>query len=493
MVLRGAAGAALTLPLLDDIPRAHAQAKSADAGAAGPAGPIKRCIILYSPNGGINEGATKVASHKSTGSGATFTPGPVYQPLVTDGHKNDLTIIHGLDMGVAMLATAFGDAHGLGIGCMLTGTELAQGTMFQAGMGGPGSGWPGGISVDQFIASKMPLRPRTSVDFAIKRMAGSLWSRMSYGGPNGQTVDPFDDPSVAFDTLFANVGMSTSAIDRQNLRRKSVLDEVNSELGALMGFLSGRDKDKLNTHLTLLRQIEMQLTVSNVSTCTAPMRPVLTASPPVLYNASGMEVQQPPTCTGTMCTGPDIDVPQRNDLARKMILAAMACDMTRVGTIMMGPSRSDIFLTWLKNVNVAGKIESHHDLSHEGDNNTAAAQQLVIINQWYAQQVSEMIKLLKATPEGNGTMFDNTVIFWTNELGVGNGHTHTNIPYMLAGNAGGYFKTGQAVTIPSDSAHVTNAHNRLLLSLIHSMGFTDVTAFGDPKYCAAGPIAEIKA
>ncbi|HEV3193100.1 MAG TPA: DUF1552 domain-containing protein, partial [Polyangiaceae bacterium] len=238
MVLRGAAGAACALPLFDDIPRAHAQAKTADAGAAAT-GPIKRLLIMYSPNGGINEAVTKVASHESTGSGATFTPGPVYDPLVADGHKSDLTIVHGLDMGVAMLANAYGDAHGLGIGCMLTGTELAQGTMFQAGMGGPGSGWPGGISVDQFIAQKMPLRPRASIDFAIKRMSGSIWSRMSYAGANGQTVEPFDDPSVAFDSLFANVGMSTSAIDRQNRRRKSVLDEVNSELAALMGSLSG--------------------------------------------------------------------------------------------------------------------------------------------------------------------------------------------------------------------------------------------------------------
>jgi hypothetical protein len=368
---------------------------------------------------------------------------------------------------------------------MLTGTELAQGTMFQAGMGGPGSGWPGGVSVDQFISSKMPVRPRASVDFAIKRMSGSIWSRMSFTGPNGQTVEPFDDPSVGFDSLFANVGMSTSAVDRQNRRRKSVLDRVNGELSALMPSLSGRDKDKVNTHLTMLRQIEMQLTATPVSACTAPARPTRTASAPVLYNASGMEVQQSPAA--------DVDVPQRNDLARKMILASMACDMTRVGTIMMAPSRSDIFLTWVKNMLPAGKTESHHDLSHEGDTNTVAAQQLVIINQWYAQQVSEMIKLLKAVPEGNGTMFDNTVIFWTNELGVGNAHTHTNIPYMLAGSAGGYFKTGQAVTIPNDGAHIGNAHNRLLLSLVHSMGFTDVTAFGDPKYCAAGPIAQIKA
>ena len=85
MVLRGAAGAAFTLPLLDDIPRAHAQGMDAGAPAGGP---IKRLIIMYSPNGGINESGTGVASHKSTGSGATFMPGPVYAPLVADGFND---------------------------------------------------------------------------------------------------------------------------------------------------------------------------------------------------------------------------------------------------------------------------------------------------------------------------------------------------------------------------------------------------------------------
>jgi hypothetical protein len=131
MVLRGAAGAALALPLLDGIPRAHAQANSGDAGAgdagapAGKGGP-KRLIVMYSPNGTIP------SAFASTGSGATFTPGAIFDPLVKAGHKNDLTVVHNLDMSVAMDGPG-GDAHGLGIGCMLTGLELAAGNMFMAG------------------------------------------------------------------------------------------------------------------------------------------------------------------------------------------------------------------------------------------------------------------------------------------------------------------------------------------------------------------------
>jgi len=460
MFLRGATGAAIALPLLNDIPGARAQA----------AAPIKRLIVMFSPNGTIP------SAWASTGQGASFAPGPIFNDLVAAGHKNDLIIFQGLDMS-ACLDGPGGDAHGLGIGCMLTGTELAAGNLFEAGMGGAGSGWPGGISVDQLIASKLPQRPHLSVDFTIKRMSGSIWSRMSYTGAGGQVVEPFDDPSVAFNTLFANVGDSASTTARRNSRRKSVLDGVTGELTALSASLSGSDKAKVESHLTQIRQIETQLQVSMpMNVCTKPPAPALTASAPIIYNASGMETKQDPSA--------DNDVPMRHDLVRKMLLASMACDMTRVGTIMMAPSRSDIFLSWI----AGGVTESHHDYSHEGDTNTTAQQRLVAINQWYAKQVAEMITLLKGVKEGAGTMWDNTVLLWANELGVGNAHSHTQIPLMLAGNAGGFFKTGQAIKMPSGTPH-----NRLLLSLIHGMGLTDVKTFGTAKFCADGPLTEIQA
>jgi hypothetical protein len=478
MVLRGATGA-LALPLLNDIPRAHAQSKTVDAGApqgpAAPRGGPKRLIVMFSPNGTIP------SAWMSTGSGATFTPGPILSPLVADGHKNDLTLVHNLDISAAGDGPG-GDAHGLGIGCLLTGIELQAGMQFLAGCGIPGqfcgaSGWPSGGSVDQYIAKRLPQTQRLSLDFAIKRMPASIWSRAFYSGGNGLTVEPFDDPTVAFNSLFANVGVGASTVALQTSRRKSVLDEVNRELQALSASLSGQDKFKIDAHLTLLRQIEMQLSVMNVASgCAKPPAPTIGASATVVANASGMEVHTDPTV--------DMDVPLRNTLAQQMLVAAMACDMARVGTIMMAPSRSDIFLTWVPG---AGG-ESHHDLSHEPDSNAAAAQKLILIDQWYAKQVSQVITALKAVPENGGTMFDNTALLWCNELGIGNNHSHTNIPVMLAGSAGGYFKTGQAVTMPAGTPQ-----NRLLLSLCHAMGLTDVTTFGNPKFCTAGPIAEIKA
>jgi hypothetical protein len=464
MFLHGATGGAMALPLLSDIHSAEAQAVPFP----------KRLIVVFTPNGTIP------SAWASTGSGATFKPGSILTPIVTAGHQNDMIVVHGLD-GKASMDGPGGDAHGMAIGCLLTGIEVLPGSQFLAGCGVAGqfcgsSGWPGGLSVDQFIAKRIGTMTKfPSLDFAIKRMSGSIWSRMSYSEV-GVPVTPMDDPAVAFDRIFADVGTDTNVLARQSARRKSVLDAITGRYGKLSATLSAVDKQKVDAHLTALRDIESRLSAggdvgtAGGGTCAKPARPTLPASADVMYNSSGMEVANPAA---------DVDTPMRNELARNLLVSALACDLTRVGTLMLAPSRSDIFPSWL------GINNSHHDLSHDPDSNTASQQKLVQINTWYATQVAALVTALKSVKEGSGTMFDNTVVFWCNELGVGNNHSHLQLPLVILGK-GGYFKTGQAVTMPAGTAH-----NRILLSLCHAMGMTDVKAFGNPKFCTDGPIKEI--
>jgi hypothetical protein len=466
--IRGASGAALALPLLNDVPRALAQAAAA---------PPKRLIVVFSPNGTIP------SAWASTGSGASFKPGTIQQPFVTAGHQNDIVVVHGLD-NLPTTDGAGGDAHGLGIGCLLTGIELQQGSQFLAGCGVPGqfcgsSGWPNGMSVDQLIASKVGKTTQfLSLDFSVKRMSGSLWSRMSYSDVN-VPVTPMDDPSVAFDRIFANVGASASALQVQAARRKSVLDAIMPRYSSLASKLSAGDKDKVNTHLAALSDLESRLANTQTTMpgasgeCLKPARPTLTASAEVMYNSSGMEVEN---------SANDVDVPMRNQLIRDLVVAALACDLSRVATMMLAPSRSDIFFNFI------GINNSHHDLSHDPDTNTASQGKLVQINQWYATQVAALVTSLKGVKEGAGTMFDNTIVFWCNELGIGNVHSHTKMPLLIAAGKNTGFQTGQAVTMPDGTPH-----NRLLLNLINAMGVTGVTSFGNAKFCSAGPLKEIVA
>src|SRR5690606_29994710 len=115
-----------------------------------------------------------------------------------------------------------------------------------------------------------------------------------------------------------------------------------------------------------------------------------------------------------------------------LLVMAFACDLTRASTFMWNGSTSGQTFPWL-DIN-----DGHHDLSHEGDSNGAAQNKLIQINAWYAEQFAYFVDRLAQIPEGDGTMLDNTIIVWANELGKGNSHTHTKIPFVMAGgrNAG---------------------------------------------------------
>jgi hypothetical protein len=93
-----------------------------------------------------------------------------------------------------------------------------------------------------------------------------------------------------------------------------------------------------------------------------------------------------------------------------------------------------------------------------------------------------LAKRLAETPEpgGNGTLLDNTLLMWTNELGKGNSHTLDNIPFVLVGG-GLDFRMGRSLKFNGVP------HNRLLLSLAHGMGH-EIDTFGNPDYCGDGPL-----
>ena len=96
---------------------------------------------------------------------------------------------------------------------------------------------------------------------------------------------------------------------------------------------------------------------------------------------------------------------------------ALACDITRVASMQWSRAVSQTRFTWLD------ITEGHHDLSHRPDSDPGAVGALTNINTWYARQFAGLIARLKATPDGaGGTLFDNTLLLWCNELAKGNTH-----------------------------------------------------------------------
>jgi hypothetical protein len=129
--------------------------------------------------------------------------------------------------------------------------------------------------------------------------------------------------------------------------------------------------------------------------------------------------------------------------------------------------------------------EEHHELSHAGDEDAAAREKLITINAWHAEQLKYLLDGLAMSEEPDGTsLLDNTLVLWGNELGAGNSHSYTNIPWLLAGGAGGALRMGRYLQFED------RPHNDLLVSVCNAMGLADTTTFGIPGVCT-GPLPNL--
>lgn len=117
-------------------------------------------------------------------------------------------------------------------------------------------------------------------------------------------------------------------------------------------------------------------------------------------------------------------MPVIGKLQMDLLAMALACDMTRVASIMWANSATNKPTPWL---NIP---EGHHEVAHRGDDDMDAREKLTLINTWYAEQFAYLIAKLKSMPEGEGSVLDNTLLIWVNEHQKGNDHDRDQIPLM---------------------------------------------------------------
>ena len=124
------------------------------------------------------------------------------------------------------------------------------------------------------------------------------------------------------------------------------------------------------------------------------------------------------------------NIPRISKMQIDLMVNSFAADFARVATLQFTNSVGGARMRWL------GVNEGHHELSHEPDSDDKAQDKLTKINNWFCEQLAYLAKRLAETPEpgGSGSLLDNTLIVWTNELGKGNSHTLDNIPFVLVGN-----------------------------------------------------------
>ena len=160
-----------------------------------------------------------------------------------------------------------------------------------------------------------------------------------------------------------------------------------------------------------------------------------------------------------------------------LLVNSLANNMARVATLQYMRSVGQARMKWL------GIEEGHHGLSHEPDADTSAQEKLEKINTWFCGELAYLAKRLADTPEPGGvggSMLDNTLLVWTNELGKGNSHTLNDIPVVLVGGGCG-FKMGRSLQLDQ----VT--HNRLWMAIAKGMGHEKQT-FGTAALCEGGAL-----
>jgi hypothetical protein len=149
---------------------------------------------------------------------------------------------------------------------------------------------------------------------------------------------------------------------------------------------------------------------------------------------------------------------------------------------------------WL-DLQFAGTVEHHmltHNESEEVSEEAAMldAEQVAIVREdltkvhhWFSGQFAYLLDKLKSMPEGDGTVLSNSLVFWTNELGEGGEHTYTNIPYVIAGQAGGQLATGRYLDYLGDAqpGYGGPSNNNLFVSFQKLFGI-DEDAFGDADF-----------
>jgi hypothetical protein len=248
-------------------------------------------------------------------------------------------------------------------------------------------------------------------------------------------------PRLVFERLFGEGG--TLAERRAALKsRASLLDGFNDDIARLKGEVGTADRARVDQYLDSIREVERQI-----------QRAEAAATDNLL---------------------PDLDrpvgVPQSfGDHAKLMFdlqLLAFQADITRVITFQMTRELSN------RTYPEIGVPDPHHPTSHHGGDPEKLAK-IAKINTFHVALFAEFLQKLKATPEGDGTLLDNTVYLYGSGMGNPSLHDHVNLPILVAGGAATGMKGGRHIRYENGTS-LGNLH----LTLLDRVG-VHLDTFGD--------------
>jgi hypothetical protein len=428
-LLRGA-GTALSLPLLDAMFPALTPLAKADAL------PRMRFGAVYFPNGAIMQQFTP----KQFGEGFEFPT--ILKPF--EPFRSSLAVITNLTRSHP--GSQVGD-HAVSAAGFLTGV------------------WPkrteaedvlANTTIDQIVAKQIGQdTPLPSLELATEDFTGyvgccspgfscAYMNTICWSAP-GTPLPMETNPRSVFERLFGEPGNA----QQRSLRlrnQKSVLDSIAEDARDLGQGLGARDRVRLSEYLDNIRELERRIEQ--------------------IQTRNDGEVSAPDAPIGT----PD-SFEEHVGLMFDLAAAAFASDTTRVFTFMMSRELSQ------RTYPQIGVTEQHHSVSHHLNKPDKMAQ-VVKINSYYVRLYAKFLEKLRATPDGDGSVLDHSLLVYGAGMGDSNGHASDPLPMVLTG--GGVGKGDRHVELPVRTPvgnlwrNVAGKFGRPVEQFGDSTGITDV-------------------
>jgi len=462
-LLRGAGSVAIGLPFLSAMlppGRSHADESTPT-----------RLIVFFSPGG------TLLDQWRPTGSESTFTLQPMMSSLAP--FQDRLVFLDGVDMSITRIGN--GHPHSRGMAGVLTGEQLLPGNL---NTNGGNAGFAAGASIDQVIAASISQGRRfpslevsagwsTGISAGGQPHPGNVinYQAPSRAGGQATPIPPRTDPLNTLRTVFEGVEGDATENAKSLAWNQSILTGVRDDYERLKAKLGSEDREKVEKHLTVIREIELGLDQTIDEACTVPT----TVDPtPGFYDdpiADG--VSRGGADGGNMSITTGAKVPLKGKAMTDLLVAALACDLTRVGTMQWSDSEAKFMLGFLEDDTGESLKDHHHGYQHDRGFQPGA---LEVIYRFYTENLAYLLQKLDSVQESNGSLLDNSLVLAVSEIQMPETHAQNNMPFILAGKAGGQLRTQRWLQVPSQP------HNNLLVSILNMFGLPHTT-FGHPDFC----------
>ncbi len=442
--LRGVGGVVVGLPFLEGLWPRHADAVQAS---------WKFAVFVRQGNG--------VQQATASGEPERFWPSFALGPFTPDAlvadtgravselaeHAQDLTIVRGLGFNDPANACR----HSGGGNQVLTGASVGLKDQCNATLAE-------GQSIDNLIQQQLAGDGNEPLTLICGARSDQVNEVLSYRGPldlRGAERNPYN----AYSDLF---GLSTLTPTEQTLiqaRRKSVNDLVRSEMQSLLARkdLSRTDRLRLDLHFTSIRELELGLSCAAGTSAGEAAR--------IEAGSSGI--------------ADETQIEAVVKLHMDVIVMAIACGARRASTLQIGSGPDNTRYT------IDGVQQpDFHSISHR-----LTSPDPVLMHSKIDRKLLSLFKYLldqlktHTTPRGTA-LLDEGVVVYVNDLATG-GHGYDNVPYLLAGSAGGFLKTGLYVDAGDAPNSVFTTNNKILNTIGAAVGCKNAAGgplddFGDP-------------